>query len=129
MRLKINIMNLNEPNKNNTIYSKNCMKDIYNLYEGQKIPLTIIPSINENNFAIGDCKLTSLNYPQLEIDANIYTDFIKDLLDKNLGGFGMNVVADVSDERGVKIVTHIAKINSIGYTINPSQSCSYEIIK
>lgn len=138
MEIKIKVCNLDKPNRNNLIFTKEAIESAYKNLDGKELPLVFIGDDDFDFQAmynivggniLGTAQITNLQYPAIELNAKITNDMFKEAIRKNIGGFGPNYLATIEpSDNDVKIVSE-AKINTIGYTINPADRTSFEIVR
>ena len=138
MEIKIKVCDLDKPNRNNLVFTKEAIENAYKNLDSKELPLVFI---GDDDFdfqamynivggnVLGTAQITNLQYPALELNAKITNDIFKEAIRKNLGGFGPNYLATIEPaDNDIKIVSE-AKISTIGYTLNPASVTSFEIIQ
>lgn len=138
MEIKIKVCDLDKPNRNNLVFTKEAIESAYKNLDGKELPLVFI---GDDDFdfqamyniiggnVLGTAQITNLQYPAIELNAKITNDIFKEALRKNLGGFGPNYLATIEpSDNDIKVVSE-AKISTIGYTLNPASVTSFEIIR
>lgn len=135
--MRVKIQELNRINKNNCRYSNKCIRDLYDRYKDMVLPVKMLTRATDTNYApiLGTATITGFDYPSITIDCNISDGLTLSMIEKNIGGFGFvceidaeSLILDSLDGDNFGI-TKIDKLNYIGYTINPSQVSTMEIIK
>ena len=135
--MRVKIQELNRINKNNRRYTNECIRDLYDRYKDTVLPVKMLTRATDTNYApiLGTATITSFEYPSITIDCNISDGLTLSMIEKNIGGFGFvcetdaeSLILDSLDDDNFGI-TKIDKLNYIGYTINPSQVSTMEIIK
>ena len=136
MKLRIKLVNLNRPNLNNVIYTKDCFEKIKSQLAENSVPVkTISDDCCIDDIApIGMAKLDSSLYPELNFIANLHdTQCVQKCIERGLGGFGLCGLVqisgrnDVKHDKQIQVVSELTHI-SIGYTLSPASSSRYEII-
>ena len=138
MEIKIKVCDLDKPNRNNLIFTKEAIESAYKNLDGKELPLVFIGDDDFDFQAmynivggniLGTAQITNLQYPAIELNAKITNEIFKETIRKKLGGFGPNYLATIEpSDNDVKIVSE-AKINTIGYTLNPADRTSFEIVR
>lgn len=138
MEIKIKVCDLDKPNRNNLIFTKEAIESAYKNLDSKELPLVFIGDDDFDfqamyNIAggniLGTAQITNLQYPAIELNAKITNEIFKEAIRKNIGGFGPNYLATIEpSDNDVKIVSE-AKINTIGYTLNPADRTSFEIVQ
>lgn len=135
--VRVKIQELNRINKNNRRYSNECIRDLYDRYKDMVLPVKMLTRATDTNYApiLGTATITDFEYPSMTIDCDISDGLTLSMIEKDIGGFGFVCEIDPDslildslegDDFGIK---KIEKLNYIGYTINPSQVSTMEIIK
>ena len=137
MEIKIKVCDLDKPNHNNLVFTKEAIENAYKNLDSKELPLVFIGDDDFDFQAmynivggniLGTAQITNLQYPAIELNAKITNDIFKEAIRKNIGGFGPNYSATIEpSDNDVKIVSE-AKINTIGYTLNPADRTSFEIV-
>ena len=130
MELKFKIYNLDIPNKNGYIYSKESIENMFDRYRCANIPIVLRDGCEDkySNNVIGSANIIDVNYPEFECYANIHSELINEILRKKIGGFTMYGFGSVNTAKNDKII-HDYRLEEFNYFLNPSQSTSFEIIE
>lgn len=129
MKIKFTITNLNEPNRNNRVYTKECIEELYEKYKNIELPFVLMSKVTNDNCVLGKAKITKVDYPNLEIESETNLTAFDSLLEAKIGGVALRMVVNSDNTKecdGVTTISSISKMTSIGYTVNPSYKCYLE---
>lgn len=129
MELKFKIYNLDIPNKNDYIYSKESIENMFDKYRCANIPIVLRDGYEDicSNNIIGSANIIDVNYPEFECYANIHSELITEILKKKIGGFTMYGLDSVNTAKDDKVI-HDYKLEEFNYFLNPAQATSFEVI-
>lgn len=91
MKLKVKIANLDRPNLNNVVYSKDCLLDMEHKLLGNVIPVKLVTDNfwNESMLPVGNAQLDTALYPELHFSVYVCDPEVKKCIEQGLGGFGL----------------------------------------
>ena len=130
MEIKFKIYNLDIPNRNGYIYSKEAIEGMYDKCRCTNIPIVLRDGCEDiySDNIIGYGNIIDVNYPEVECYANIHSELINEILKKKIGGFTMYGLGSVNTAKNDKVI-HDYKLEEFNYFLNPSQATSFEIIE
>ena len=130
MELKFKIYNLDIPNRNGYIYSKESIENMFDKYRCANIPVVLRDGCEDrySDNIIGYASIIDVNYPEFECYANIHSELVNECLKKKVGGFTMYGLGSVNTAKNDKVI-HDYKLEEFNYFLNPAQATSFEIIE
>lgn len=130
MELRFKIYNLDIPNKNGYIYSKESIENMCDKYRCTNIPIVLRDGCEDAslNDVIGSANIIDVNYPEFECYANIHSELINETLKKKMGGFTMYGLGSINTAKNDKVI-HDYKLEEFNYFLNPAQATSFELIE
>lgn len=128
-KVVVKITNLDKPNYNNTIISKQALESAINQLDNHSIPVFLGDSSINYEFPdiIGKAKV-DIDYPNMQIDVNLLeTEISKLMLNSLLSGVGGFVPGGFAKYDKNEIID--ATINHISYVNNPICETKYVIVR